>query len=202
MAFLDNMLSAADKDTIERIDKNLCDFEAEVRRVHDEVVIPTWQTELHGLRHTLYGYIMMCFSYIDLFSTLWKGNTKDNQTVRMTQFMQKYMRMEYEVANVAVQLWRHKLMHTTRPRHLKIPATSMQYSWLLHWSDRHLPAEQHLKFNATDTNKILAIGLLYLLKDVQSAWKMYTKDLQNNTILQKAFSTVRPAIEEPEYKPK
>jgi hypothetical protein len=195
------MLSPEDIDVVERVGRDLRIFNAEVKKIHDEVMLPTWETELHGLRHTLYGYMMMCFSYIDLFSAFWNGNASNiGQTDRMCGFMQRYIDVDDETANVAVQIWRHKLMHTGRPRRLKISGGTISYSWLLQWSTEHLPCEQHMRFNNTDTERILGMGLTYFLEDLISAWERYTEDLEIDSQLQINFSTARPLIEVPSYR--
>lgn len=43
-----------------------------------------------------------------------------------------------QVSEVAVQLWRHSLMHTGLPRELEYKNTGTRVRWLLHWRE-HLP---------------------------------------------------------------
>jgi len=49
----------------------------------------------------------------------WSGNKP--QTERMVDFMDRYMGYERQAHSLAVQLWRHKLMHTARPRQTHLP---------------------------------------------------------------------------------
>jgi hypothetical protein len=96
---------------------------------------------LHGFNQTLYGYMMGVFSLIDLLSYYWSGTSKQSQTTRMVDFMEKYMNSNREAHSLAVQIWRHKLMHTSRPRALTDPKIGKTLYWLLQWFEPHLPRE-------------------------------------------------------------
>jgi hypothetical protein len=142
-------------------------FKQEALAVHDALVLPTWMGPLHGFNQTLYGYMMGTFSFIDLLSLYWSGPAKGgkpSQTTRMVDFMEKYMNSNREAYNLAVQLWRHKLMHTSRPRTLSDPATGKKFYWLLQWFEPHLPREQHYTFSDTNDMKILNLGAIYLIE--------------------------------------
>jgi hypothetical protein len=167
----------------------------EVEAVYSTLALPNWDGEMHGFSNTLHGYMMLCFSRIDLFSGYWKGTISSNgQTCRMIDFMQKYIRDDREVCSVAVQIWRHKLMHTAKPRKLIKNDTGTVYSWLLQWGEDHLPAEQHLTFSKTSNNKILNIGLIYLLKDIRSGVMSFLFDLESDLGLQENFTNVYEAL--------
>jgi hypothetical protein len=105
-------------------------FKREALAVHDTLVLPTWMGPLHGFNQTLYGYMMGVFSFLDLLSYYWSGREL-GQTTRMVEFMEKYINSNREAHSIAVQIWRHKLMHTSRPRALRDQKTGMTLYWLL-----------------------------------------------------------------------
>lgn len=163
----------------------------EVKLVHDEVMLPRWTGHHHGLVQTLYAYIMMTFAHVDRASALWAGSdSAKDQTLRMLDFLDRYVSPNREANAVAVQVWRHKLMHTARPRLLTDPATGKIYYWLLHWWI-HLPKEQHYTFVDSSDHRILNIGLVYLIDDVRSGIEKYLTELTCSPDLQKSFGAVR-----------
>ena len=70
-----------------------------------------------------------------------------SQTKRMRRTLEEMGADELE-AKVAVQLWRHTLMHTGSPS--VVTVDGRKYMWLLQWSEQYLPRDQHLKFQAQD----------------------------------------------------
>jgi hypothetical protein len=79
-------------------------------------------------QYALFPAVMYCFSTVDYFSSFWAGwndprehtgITDNNQTRRMTGFLNKYLRYPVRAAFIAVKIWRHKLMHTAEPRQIK-----------------------------------------------------------------------------------
>lgn len=160
-------------------------FEREAQEVYKTLVLPYWEGEMHGFPYTLYGYMMTCFAHIDLLSAYWRGN-KNGQTERMIAFMDKYISPNREANSVAVQMWRHKLMHTAEPRFLTNQTTGKVYKWLLHWRE-HLPIEQHYIFQETSDSKILNIGLIYLIEDTIRGVEKYLADLVESRLLQEKY---------------
>lgn len=67
-------------------------------------------------------------------------------------------------------------MHTARPRLLKDMATGKVYYWLLHWWD-HLLEEQHFTLLERPDRRILNVGLVYLVDDLQLGVAKYLGDL-------------------------
>lgn len=166
-------------------------LEEEVKLVHNEVMLPRWNGPLHGLVQTLYGYVMMTFAHVDRASALWAGSdSAKGQTPRMLAFLDRYVSSNHEANSVAVQVWRHKLMHTARPRVLTDAATGRTYYWLLHWWI-HLPREQHYTFVEAPDRRILNVGLVYLIEDLRVGIERYLGDLADSQDLQKKFDTVR-----------
>lgn len=183
---------------ISDIEKQLCRLEREILEVYDKLVFPNWGEEMHGFPQTLYGYMMECFSFIDLLSSHWKGN-EDAQTKRMISFMNEYIRLESELNSVLVQVWRHKLMHTSRPRKLKNGDSNKEYYWLLHWY-KHLPEEQHCTFIDSGNRRILNVGLIYFVRDIKRALKEYSKDLSGSEELKINFEKHAVSLESYMYK--
>lgn len=166
-------------------------LEEEVKLVHDELVIPRWNGHLHGLNQTLYGYVMMTFAHIDRASALWAGSDSTRgQTKRMVHFLDRYLSRNHEANLVAIQMWRHKLMHTARPRLLKNHGTGMTYYWLLHWW-RHLPPEQHYTFIDSGDRRILNLGLVYLIEQLRSGITAYLSDVAAAANLRTNFAAVQ-----------
>ncbi len=173
-------------------------LEREAKLVYDQVMCPHWGGELLGLPQTLYGYMMVCFSWIDLLSAYWAGGNT-NQTPRMINFMDKYISPNREAYNVAVKCWRHVLMHTAEPRRLQESNTKVEYDWLLHWW-RELPAEQHFAFqHVTPNRKILNLGLIYLIADIRSALQRYLDDVTADPALQHNFERYRATLSQQEF---
>lgn len=173
-------------------------LEKEILAVYENLVLPTWGQEMHGFPQTLYGYMMEVFSYIDLLSAHWKGD-ENNQTKRMIEFMNKYICDATEANSVLVQIWRHKLMHTSRPRALKNEETNKKYYWLLHWY-KHLPEDHHFSFNETSDRKILNIGLVYLVRDLKGALNKFSMDLDNSQKLVENFESHSKRLESYVYR--
>jgi hypothetical protein len=172
----------------------------EVEEVYRKLVLPTWGGDLHGLPDALYGYMMGVFTRIDLVSAHWRGTYKGDQTQRMVQFMDRYFCTNHEANSVAVQMWRHKLMHTAQPRYLRDSETGILYQWLLHWEE-HLPQEQHFTFTTTADSRILNLGLVYLIRDLRRAVERYRTELAFKAKLQAAFRKVEGELEVYELRP-
>lgn len=160
----------------------------EAELVYAELVLPRWgSAEHHGFPRTLYGYLMASFSIIDLLSH--HRYSDPSQTTRMRSFLHDYMGAPPEAAAVAVQLWRHTLMHTGNPRAVIDQASGRMFRWLLHWRE-HLPREQHMQFQRTDGESILNVGLMYLVEDLAAALSRTFADAANSAELRDRFLRV------------
>jgi len=186
-------------ETASKLIADLKAFEREANTIYSTLVLPNWGGELHGFPHTLYGYMMLCFARIDLFSAYWRGNTSNGQTTRMVDFMQAYLSPNRVACSAAVQIWRHKLMHTGQPRSLVDERTGKTYTWLLHWSE-HLPADQHFTFSESPYPKVLNIGLIYLIGDLKTALEKYVADLSADAKLQTNFERVEREIQSSKFR--
>lgn len=162
----------------------------EAERIFLGLVLPTWGKALHGFPQTLYGLMMATFARIDILSAHWRGDaTSKSQTERMIDFMDTFIQREREANALAVQIWRHKLMHTAEPRYLRDERTGRLYRWLLHWS-HHLPREQHFTFADTSDSRILNLALLYLLEDVRRGAVKYIQQLEADAELQRRYLAI------------
>ena len=178
--------------------KELERLDTEARTIYRELVLPNWGKELHGFPDTLYGFMMGLFARVDMASAYWKGNF-DSQMPRMVGFMDLYVSSNHEANSVAVQMWRHKLMHTSQPRYLRNEKINKSYRWLLHWWE-HLPAEQHYTFIETSDSQILNIGLIYLISDLRRGIERFLHDLQGSVDLQARFKHVEDELTTSTYR--
>lgn len=165
--------------------------------VYETLVLPGWGGPQHGLPDTLYGYIMGLLARIDLASAHWMGNEKD-QSIRMVDFMTKYMNRDRRVNSVLVQVWRHKLMHTASPRVLVDRQRGLTYRWLLHWGDEHLPREQHLRFQPN--GEIVNLSLFGLIDDIDRALSNYLAELLVDSVVQQHFDRVERKLSSYHYR--
>jgi len=122
-------LNQVQKHQMDRVDA----LEREVSQIYTTLVLPNWGGRLHGFPETLYGLMMAVFARFDILSAYWKGNASTKgQTARMTEFLDTFVRRNTEANSLAVQVWRHKLMHMSQPRYLLDEASGKTYRWLLH----------------------------------------------------------------------
>src|SRR6266571_8583482 len=97
----------------------------ELQRLKHEMVVilahtkGLWGTE-HDLdnRHfpyTLYGFMMCLMGKVDHLSQHWipREAGRGNQTKRMVEFLHEYLGYPKKASEIAVQFFRHNLMHTS-----------------------------------------------------------------------------------------
>jgi hypothetical protein len=114
----------------------------------------------------------------------------------MREFMDKYISPRKEANDVAIQMWRHTLMHTSKPRDLLDSRTGIRYRWLLHWSTEQLPENQHMQLQQPDTNlRILNVALTALVKDLRTGFNAFIQELRTDTALQQNFSLTQSEVE-------
>jgi hypothetical protein len=156
----------------------------------EKLVTPTWENHTHHYPATLYSYLMAAFSRLDLYSCLWNGNSGAKQTPRMRSFLARYLPRDPLADALAIQLWRHTLIHTSRPRQLRERASGHVYTYLLHWGAPQLPIAQHYVVSSLK----LSLGLQYLLNDFDQALQAYLADASLSADLQTKASKVWPKI--------
>ncbi len=72
-------------------------------------------------------------------------------------------------------------MHTAEPRVVSDETTGIKYRWLLHWGAPYLPLEHHYQINTNISNeKILQLGLTYLIDQLEISAKSFISDLDTN----------------------
>ena len=108
---------------------------------------------------------MCLFSKTDLFSQYWFPMEK-KQTLRITQFLTEHIGYCADESDIAVQLWRHCLMHTSQPRELVDPVSRITYRWLL---QHELPQPIHCVFASSGTHRVLNFGVLNFMRDLKRA---------------------------------
>lgn len=178
---------------IQELDR-LC---GEAETVYQTLVLPGWLGPKHGMPDTLFGYMMGVFARVDLVSAYWHG-TFNNQSRRMVSFMTTYMQSDPIANSVAVQIWRHKLMHTAAPRELIDTQGGAPFRWLLHWGDDHLPRGQHFHFQ--DGNHNLNLSLFALIENTRCAAAAYIANMRNSTQLTVNYDAVERELESYEFR--
>lgn len=185
------------KEKIEAIKNELLEklnsLEYEANQIYKNLVKPEWDIYNKHYSTTLYGLMMMFFSLVDLLSAYINGSDK-NQTKRMVNFLVDYLGYPEDETIILVNLFRHKLMHTSEPRKMIWPEKDeYNYRWLLHWGEE-LPRNQHMKFCIAGNDKILNCALFYLIEDLKKNMKnifsgfdrekalVYHKDLENQKV--------------------
>jgi hypothetical protein len=167
---------------------------------------------------------MYAFAVIDYFSSCWAGwnepkakdslnkagkiNDSRSQTQRMADFLKEFLNYPKWESHLAIQFWRHKLMHTAEPRILADKAKNLSYQWciaanatdeaargyllelaviakrtpLKHW---------HLYPNVSKNRKMFVIGVFDLLADLRNGVldspNSYFKALEKETSLQNLY---------------
>lgn len=95
--------------------------------------------------------VLYAFAMLDFFSSYWAGwnerNIDQNQTDRMVSFSKEFLFYKTKEAQIAVNIWRHKLMHTSEPRIVVNKDSGERYVWS---TGRH--ADGHMKLFATNTS--------------------------------------------------
>lgn len=86
--------------------------------------------------------VMYCFATLDYFSSHWEGWNQRapkgrTQTNRMALFEERYLLYGRKESQIAIHLWRHKLMHTAEPRLLRDKKTGEEYSWSIGDTSQH-----------------------------------------------------------------
>jgi hypothetical protein len=109
----------------------------------------------------------------------------------MRAFLRCYLPRDLLADALAIQLWRHTLMHTSRPRRLR-DQSGHEYTYLLHWGSPELPRAHH--YQVSEGNK-LDFGLEYFLEDLDTLLTAYLADLVKSSHLQTKALATWPKIE-------
>jgi hypothetical protein len=184
---------------MDQLQSDFNQFRAEVSITNAILVHPTWQTHTHHFPATLWAYgpiLMSGFSKLDLYSKLWDGGATREQTPRMRAFLARYLPRDPLADSVAIQLWRHTLMHTSRPRRLR-DSTGREYSYLLHWGVPELSCDDH--YRVSGSNK-LDFGLEHFIEDLGTLLGAYLADLNKLRELQAKALATWPKIEVQDFR--
>lgn len=96
--------------------------------------------------------VMYALATIDYFSSYWAGwndskrDPAKKQTVRLSDFMQRYLKYGKKESLIAVAMWRHKLLHTGEPRVLRSTNGKERYLW-----QTGINLKSHLKLDPGST---------------------------------------------------
>lgn len=171
-------------------------LEHEAALVYGDMVLPRWNHERHGFASTLYGYVMNCFAFVDLLSRLSKPSIR-NQTDRMVHFMEEHIAHRRLAHEIAIQMWRHALMHTGRPQRLIENSSQITYLWLLHWGREQLPRDQHMTLlDLSRDEKVLNMALFYLIEDLLSGAERLFSEAHRDARLARTIETTHVSVRE------
>jgi len=135
--------------------------------------------------------VMYAFATIDYFSSHWAGWNKSvagkDQTVRMTDFMDTYLLYPRKESQIAINFWRHKLMHTAEPRMLRNANNDEVYHWKI---GKNLQRHMILVQVTTPNGFSLEFDPFVLVRDLREGVfgpRGYFQDLQVSGDLQNKY---------------
>ena len=158
---------------------------------------------------------MACMGKIDLLSAYWQGEvTSRGQTVRMRSFMDRYLHPgRTEENRVAVQMFRHTLMHTGALRFLYDKTNDVKYTWRVHFGFTFPPNVRHYSITTEDARyqemlkavpvstasssskiRALNLGIIHLVSDLKRGLTAYLADLETDLVLQTNYQKASPKI--------
>ncbi|MCI0563521.1 MAG: hypothetical protein MN733_34025, partial [Nitrososphaera sp.] len=137
--------------------------------------------------------VLYALATIDYFSSYWAGwndrgrDKNKKQTVRLVGFMVKYLGYHEKESKIAVNIWRHKLMHTGEPRVLKATNSTERYHWKI---GVNLPSHMTLTSIAAPDDYELQFDCYAIGRDLRAGVlgpTGYLTDLRGSTDLQGKF---------------
>lgn len=146
---------------------------------------------------SLYALLMGAFSQVDIWSALWAGTLRGNQTKRMRRFLDRFMNRDETANMLAVQLYRHTLMHTGRPRLLFDGATGVTHSFLLHWGRRLADSSVHY---TVDAEGKLTLNLECLIEDLSGALDRFVAEASENAEMCARIESLWPTVMTQEFR--
>jgi hypothetical protein len=151
------------------------DLRREAADVFTQIVLPRRATV--GYAQTLYGYMHRTFGFIDALSSYWKGNDA-NQSLRMVDFLEKYLSPNRRAHSVAVQVWRHKLVHTALPRALRDSNTGRTMHYMIQWHESQMQPEQpHYSIVSFGHDEVFNLACISMLEDLERVATNFATDL-------------------------
>ena len=174
----------------------IADLRREASEVYHKVVWP--QRETAAFAQTLYGYMHRVFGFIDVLSSYWRGNDRD-QSPRMVDFMEKYLGSDRRAHAIAVQIWRHKLAHTALPRSLLDATTGQRVHYMIQWHESQMtPHQPHYSIVPFGHDEVFNLSCISFLEDLEAATVDFVTDLEASPDLQE--NAARLATEVANYK--
>lgn len=165
---------------------------------------------IEGIQFSPFPITMYAFATIDYFSGFWAGwndiknrpkNDERFQTKRIADFLEKYLYYPQKESQIAINILRHKLMHTGEPRLMYEKSTNKNYDWnLCNITEKHFQFE---KLQKTENFYILYVGIYNLIDDLKVGIfgsNGYFCELENNKDLQKNWKGFRKEIDEYKFK--
>jgi hypothetical protein len=164
--------------------------------------------------HAHFGYLMACMGRIDVLSAYWTGGVGSaGQTARMRKFLDRYLAPgKAEENRVAVQMFRHSLMHTGGLRYLYDRRHDIKYTWRVYFTSLpdgigHYTVTTEDRANAgelatfavstgskTSVIRALNVGIVPLVQDIKRAQQAYLADLATDATLQSNYRAVAPRV--------
>ena len=177
--------------------EDLADLNAEADYIYNRQIGPGLTGDLDNFPHTLCSLVFAAFSRIDLYSSYFVGHLRGPITDRMTDFMVKFMAVDEKVARVAIEIFRHKIVHTSIPRPSNDKTSGIRFHWLLHWSDDHLPRAENLSFQPN--GYVVNLSLLGLLEELKVGLSMYLQVLITDQSLIDNYNAVEAQLANLEF---
>ncbi len=142
-----------------------------------------------------YRYMMALFARVDLLSRYWPGYEKP-QTRRMAGFLDCYVhRGKHDENCVAVQLWRHTVMHTAEARQLLDTTAGRRYTWRYDFGQPAPPLPHYTTYHQPDGTWVLVVVLTDLVADLKRGQALYLADLDGDAGgLQAKYASQDPSI--------
>ncbi|MBI2595126.1 hypothetical protein HYW46_00125 [Candidatus Daviesbacteria bacterium] len=139
--------------------------------------------------------VMYTMAALDLFSSLWsgwsdskhRGSDTRSQTERMIDFLSAFTNYPTGKSKILVQMYRHKLMHTSEARQLLDPSTGNIYLMSISPS---LKPKAYLEIDKVGKYNWLHLGVENFINDLKKAIfdkNMYYDQLKKDPKLQSNF---------------
>jgi hypothetical protein len=159
--------------------------------------------------------------WIDVLSSYWSGRLGSHgQTQRMTSFMDRYLHPgQIEEHRVAVQMFRHTLMHTGALRYLYNRTTDTRYTWRVYFGEGLRP-EWHYRITTEDERyqeqlralpvstgstssviKALNVSITQFIGDLRHALQVFLAEFEVDASLQAKYDNAHPRIVIQEFGP-
>lgn len=167
-------------------------FEQRIQSLEEDTKRCFWEIP-GGPGEAYFPPVLYAFATIDYFSSYWAGwndsgrDKNKNQTDRLVYFMVKYLGYREKESKIAVNIWRHKLMHTGEPRDLKATNLTERYHWKI---GINLPNHMILTLIAKPGDYELQFDCYAIVRDLRTGVlgpSGYLSDLGGSTDLQSRF---------------